>query len=508
MRLLVENGENPLFSPNQPIVSRQPIPIFMINHLLRLGVVLWAFATVTITQGADVVSIWGGARGTVILKSDGTVWTWGANYYGKLGLGDTNPVRSAAPVEVHGPGNISYLNSITAIMGCEMHNLALKADGTLWAWGQNAYGQLGNGATNDSYLPVQVGLLATPPLTTVTKLGGRPYFTLAVKADGTLWAWGMNRYGQMGNGTVNPLTGPQVTIPVLVNNSSPGGPLNNPLQVTCGYQFGAALTTNGTVWTWGSGSHGELGNGTTGSSYTPAQVPGLTNITALSGGWFHLLALKSDGTVWAWGNNSNGELGDGTAVNRSSPVQVLNVSNIVTVSGGDSHSSALKADGTAWKWGLNDLGELGNGTTNATANPFPAPILTDTFGAPFTNLVRLSARDYHNIAVKADGSVWMWGANDQGQCGNGITNATWQPTPVVGLGARTPQFLNVTPSAQPGYADLTWTSATGEYFSVQSTTNLAQGFTTTLQSNLLATPPQNLLTLPATNHQIYYRLKF
>jgi alpha-tubulin suppressor-like RCC1 family protein len=268
------------------------------------------------------------------------------------------------------------------------------------------------------------------------------------------------------------------------------------------------LTTNGTVWTWGSGSHGELGNGTTGSSYTPAQVPGLTNITALSGGWFHLLALKSDGTVWAWGNNSNGELGDGTAVNRSSPVQVLNVSNIVTVSGGDSHSSALKADGTAWKWGLNDLGELGNGTTNATANPFPAPILTDTFGAPFTNLVRLSARDYHNIAVKADGSVWMWGANDQGQCGNGITNATWQPTPVVGLGARTPQFLNVTPSAQPGYADLTWTSATGEYFSVQSTTNLAQGFTTTLQSNLLATPPQNLLTLPATNHQIYYRLKF
>ena len=122
----------------------------------------------------------------------------------------------------------------------------------------------------------------------------------------------------MGNGTVNPLSGPQVTVPVLVSNSSPGGAINSPQQVTCGYQFGAALTTNGTVWTWGSGSHGELGNGTTGSSYSPAQVPGLTNITAISAGWFHILALKSDGTVWAWGNNSNGELGDGTTSNRSS----------------------------------------------------------------------------------------------------------------------------------------------------------------------------------------------
>jgi hypothetical protein len=462
------------------------------------------FALVSIAHGADVVSIWGGARGTVILKSDGTVWTWGANFDGKLGIGSTDPVLMSVPVEVHGAGNASYLNSVQSIMGCEMHNVALKSDGTLWSWGWNVFGQLGNGTTNDSYTPIQTGLGSVPPLTSVIKLGGRPYFTLAEKSDGTIWAWGMNKYGQMGNGTVSPM----VIVPGLVSNSAPGGAINNALQITCGYQFGAALATNGTVWTWGSGSHGELGNGTTGSSHTPTQVPGLTNITAISAGWFQILALKSDGTVWAWGNNSYGELGDGTTFNRSNAVQVLNVSNIVSVSGGDDHSSALTADGTVWKWGRNDVGELGNGTTNAIANPLPAKILADTFGNSFSNIVMVSARDYHNIAVKADGSVWMWGANDQGQCGNGTTNATWLPTPVSGLPARVGLPLNVAAGAQPGYANLSWPSATGEYFTVQYSTNLADGFTSTLQSNILATPPSNQVTVPMTNDHCYYWLKF
>lgn len=459
-------------------------------------------------RGTDVVSVWGGARATVVLKSDGTVWTWGGNGFGKLGIGDTNLVRVDVPVEVHGPGNTGYLNSVKAIMGGETHNVALKSDGTVWSWGMNAFGQLGNSTTNDAWSPVQTGLGAIPPLTSVVKLGGRPYFTLAVKSDGTIWAWGMNRYGQMGNGTVNPLSGPQVTVPVLVSNSLPGGPINNPLQITCGYQFSAALATNGTVWTWGSGGHGELGQGSSLiTSYYPAQVPGLTNIIRISAGWFHILALKSDGTVWVWGNNSNGELGDGTIVGRWNPVQALNLTNIVAVSGGDSHSSALASEGTIWKWGLNDVGELGNGTTNATANPTPARILTDTFGNPFTNVVIMAARDYHNIAVKADGSVWMWGANDQGQCGDGTTNNVWQPTPVVGLGPRTGLPLNLTVS-RPGFVDLSWSSSTGQYFNLEYTTDLAFGPNSTLLTNILATPPTNVVTVPMTQPSTVFRLRF
>jgi alpha-tubulin suppressor-like RCC1 family protein len=459
-------------------------------------------------QGADMVSVWGGARGTIVLKSDGTVWTWGSNGSGKLGIGETNTVRMDLPVEVHGAGNSSFLNSVKAVMGCEMHNVALKSDGTVWTWGMNAFGQLGNGTTNNASTPVQAGLGATPPLTSVVKLGGRPYFTLAVKSNGTVWAWGMNRYGQMGNGTVNPLGGPQVTVPVLVSNSFPGGPINNPLQVTCGYQFGAALATNGTVWTWGGGTHGELGQGvSTNSNYYPAQVPGLTNIISISAGWFHILALKADGTVWSWGNNSNGELGDGSTVSRWTAAPVLNVTNAVAVSGGDSHSSALAADGTIWKWGLNDLGELGNGTTNAAANPIPAKILTDKFGDAFTDIVMMAARDYHNIAVKADGSAWMWGANDQGQCGVGNTNNVWQPSPVVGLGARVGLPLNLTFS-QPGFVDLSWSSATGQFFNLEYSTDLTTGFGITLLTNILATPPTNVVTVPMTERYAVFRLRF
>jgi len=461
---------------------------------------------------ADVVSIWGGARGTVILKSDGTVWTWGSDAFGKLGI-NTTTGRSLVPVEVRGAGNIDYLHSVTAIMGGETHNMAVKSDGTLWSWGYNFVGELGDGTTNDAAIPIQVGVNSVPPLIGVTKLGGRTYFSLAVKSDGTIWGWGMNSSGQMGNGTM----GANVLTPVMVSNSQPGQAVNNPLQVSCGYTYGVALLTNGTVWTWGTGGHGELGAGTNTQSLLPIQVPGLSNITAVSSGWKHTLALRSDGTVWAWGLNSHGELGDGTAINRSNVVQVLNVSNIVMVSGGDYNSIALRSDGTVWKWGLNDVGELGLGTNDNVgggpgvdllSHPFPMQVTLDKFGNGFSNVVKVSNRDYHNMALKADGSLWMWGANDQGQCGDGTTNDVYRPSPVIGLGARVALPLSMRSSVQPGAVDLSWSSAAGEYFTIESTTNLLNGFTTVEQSDISATPPRNVVTVPAINGNRYYRLRF
>jgi alpha-tubulin suppressor-like RCC1 family protein len=409
---------------------------------------------------------------------------------------------------VHGIGDVDYLHSISAIMGGEAHNVALKSDGTVWAWGLNFVGQLGNGTTNDSSLPVQVGLGSTPPLTSVTKLGGRTYFSLAVKSDGTIWGWGMNWNGQVGNGTTNASGTQQVLNPLQVTNSQPGGVVNNPVQVSCGYTYGVALLTNGTVWTWGTGPFGELGNGTTGHSDIPVQVTGLSNVIAVSSGWKHILALKSDGTVWAWGKNLSGELGDGTTISKSNSVQVLNVSNIVAVSGGDYNSVALRADGSVWKWGLNDVGELGIGSADTNSHPLAAPVTLDNFGGGFSNVVMVSNRDYHNIAVKADGSVWMWGANDQGQCGVGNTNALYRPAPVIGLGPRVGLPLNVQKSLQPGFANLSWSSATGEYFTLEFAPNLTVGFTGVIQSNILATPPANRVTVPMTNSSGHYRLRF
>jgi len=483
------------------------------KYRMQIATALLIFLLASAARSADVVSIWGGARGTIILKSDGTVWTWGANFNGKLGVGldQATLVRTSVPVEVHGPGNVGYLNSIIAVMGGEIHNVALKSDGTVWAWGWNAFGQLGDGTTNDAYAPVRVGLGSVPPLASVTKLGGRTYWSLAIKSDGTVWAWGMNQGGQLGNGSANPLSGPQVLSPVQVNDSQAGGHIHGALQVSCGYTYGVALATNGTVWTWGTGPNGELGNGTTGSSYTPVPVAGLSNVVTISSGWKHILALKSDGTVWAWGKNLNGELGDGTTANRSNAVQVLNLTNITAVSGGDYNSAALQYNGTVWKWGLNDVGELGNGTadgTTAASHPVPSLVPVDKFGAGFSNVVMVAARDYQNIAVKADGSVWMWGANDQGQCGDGTTNDDWRPVPVVGLGARVALPLNLQRSAQPGSVDLSWKCATGEYFSIEYSTNLAKGFSGALLSNILATPPLNTVTVPMTNVSYFYRLRF
>ena len=143
---------------------------------------------------AEVTSIWGGARSTIVLKSDGTVWTWGANFAGKLGVGQssTNLGRVLVPAEVHGAGDVAFLNSVKAIMGGEVHNVALQSDGTVWAWGNNMFGQLGNGSTNEAHTPVQVSVLHS-----VTALGGRGYHTLALEADGSVWGWGWNSMGEL-----------------------------------------------------------------------------------------------------------------------------------------------------------------------------------------------------------------------------------------------------------------------------------------------------------------------
>jgi alpha-tubulin suppressor-like RCC1 family protein len=456
-----------------------------------------------VVYGADVISMWGGGRHTIVLKSDGTVWNWGSNLGGELGTGPATTNHALAPVEVHGSGDIDFLHSISAIMGGEAHNVALKSDGTVWTWGYNGMGQLGDGTTNNEALPVPAGLNAVPPLTTVTKLGGRTYWNLAVKSDGSMWAWGMGQSGQMGNGgTTNCLN------PVRVGNSQPGGAVNSPRQVSCGFTYGVALLTNGTVWTWGTGGSGELGNGANSQNYVPTQIPVLSNITAISTGWKHTIALKADGTVWAWGKNQGGEVGDGTTANRSNAVQVLNLSNIVAVSGGDYNSIALRSDGTVWKWGGNQQGELGIGSADTDAHPFPAQVTLDIFGAGFSNVVMVANRDYHNIAVKADGSVWQWGANDQGQCGVGTTNDVYRPAPVIGMGTRVPRPLNINGSGQPGSIDLSWSSATGEYFTIEYATNLANGFSGVWQANVLATPPANVVTVGGTNGNRYYRLKF
>jgi alpha-tubulin suppressor-like RCC1 family protein len=456
--------------------------------MLATAVLLFALPGSGYTAPA-VDSIWGGARGTVVKKSDGTVWTWGANFGGKLGVGasSTNLPRIIVPTEVHDQSDAGFFNSVTAIMGGEVHNVALKSDGTVWAWGANIFGLLGNGTTNEAHNPVQ-----TIGLSNIVSLGGRGYHTLAVDAVGRIWGWGWNAAGELGNGNSNP-----TLVPVQVIG------LTNPAVVSAGYKFSIALMPDGYVFQWG---HGRV----IANNLAPIQTPGLSNVIAISAGWDHALALRSDHTVWAWGQNGVGEIGDGTTNNRPNPVQVIGLSNIVAVSGGDWHSSALSADGTVWKWGRNDVGQLGNGAADGAGNylphTLPAKIRLDNNGVPFTNIVTVAARDWHNIAFKADGSVWQWGANDQRQCGDNTQIDRWRPVQVSGLGPRVGLPLRIQPTAQAGQLALTWTSAAGEFFNIEYATNLSAGFITTL-TNVQATPPLNTVTVPATGTG-FYRLRF
>ncbi|MCL2047828.1 MAG: hypothetical protein FWG87_03780 [Defluviitaleaceae bacterium] len=332
----------------------------------------------------------------------------------------------------------------------EAHTVALKSDGTVWAWGSNASGQLGTGTTANSSTPVQVTDLAD----VIAVSAARGQYTVAVKADGTVWAWGNNDAGQLGDGTTI-----RKTTPVQVVD------LTGVVAVSAGNGHTVALKADGTVWAWGNNGNGQLGDGTTTTSYTPVQVKGLTGVIAISTGSGFTVALKADGTVWAWGSNNSGQLGDGTPTQRHEPVQatavsgvtvvsagsgftvasksdgtvwasnqVVGLTDVTTVSAGREYAVALKSDGTAWAWGRNYYGEHGNGATGTSTTPVQVVDLT--------GFTAVSAGTVHTVALKADGTVWGWGYNNSGQLGNGGT-AVNNTTPVQTLGEGGEGFLNL-----------------------------------------------------------------
>nr|WP_269456777.1 Ig-like domain-containing protein [Thermanaeromonas toyohensis] len=361
-----------------------------------------------------------GTYHSLALKSDGTVWAWGQNSYGQLGDGTTT--NRYTPVQVQG------LSDVVAVAAGGGHSLALKSDGTVWAWGANNYGQLGDGTTANRYTPVQVqGLSGVVAI--AAALGSH---SLALKSDGTVWAWGYNYYGQLGDGTTtNRYT------PVQVQG------LSNVVAIAAGGSYSLALKSDGTVCAWGYNGQGQLGDGTTTNRYTPVQVQNQnlqSSVVAIATHGNHSLALKSDGTVWAWGANAYGQLGDGTTTNRLTPVQVWNLSGVVAIAGGGNHSLALKSDGTVWAWGYNGAGQLGDGTTISRYTPVQVQGLS--------GVVAVAGGSNHSLALKSDGTVWAWGQNGYGQLGDGTTTNRTTPVQVLNLNLG-PWITSITVTPSP-----------------------------------------------------------
>jgi alpha-tubulin suppressor-like RCC1 family protein len=369
---------------------------------------------------SNVVAMAGGFQHSVALRSDGTLWAWGRNFAGELGDGNA-PNNSSLPVQVSG------LTNMVALSTNGNHTLALRADGTVWAWGYNANGQLGNGTSSYQRFPGQVS-----GLTGVVALSTGANHSIAVRADGTIWTWGWNYHGQLGNGTVG---GNQLTAQMV-----PG--LTDMVAVAGGYNTSIAVRSNGTLRTWGYNSKGQLADGTYVNRASPVIPIGLSNAVTsrINAGVFHSLWLAPDGTVRAWGANSYGQLGDGSFTQRTTGVTVPNLNRVVGLSGGVRHSVVVRGDGTVRTWGDNAYGQLGTG-----AGPSPQP---NHVAVPsLANMVAVSAGYYHTLALRADGTVWSWGFNSGGQLGDGTNTHRTTPVAVLGLS-------NVVAVAAGGYHSL------------------------------------------------------
>ncbi|MFY0524625.1 RCC1 domain-containing protein [Archangium gephyra] len=344
-------------------------------------------------SGAKATSVASGSMHSLALRADGTLWGWGDNYSSQLGAG-ASPYVSTLPVQA------TILSGVKSVHATSDSSLALRTDGTVWAWGGNSTGVLGNGTTTASATPVRVS-----GLTGVTALAAGRSHVLALRGDGTVWAWGANGSGQLGNGTrINR------TLPVRV------GTLTGVTALAAGRRHSLVLKSDGTVWTWGDNSHGCLGNGTTNSSSVPIKVAAMAGVTSIAAGDSFSLAIRGTRELWAWGG---GPLGDAPWSSHPTPARtyVWN-SGTFSVFAGPTHAVALeRTQGTPWTWG--DFGFQAN-CASSTVNygAIPAPILG------LTGVSGVSIGERYAEAFLTDGTVWGWGdgffqkGTDQGGTGS------------------------------------------------------------------------------------------
>jgi alpha-tubulin suppressor-like RCC1 family protein len=313
------------------------------------------------------------------LRRDGTVWTWGDGDSGQLGNGQWT--NSDAPVQASGLSNVVAI----AVPSAGDYDLALDANGKVWSWGNNGYGQLGR--HDELYLNTNIPVVI-PGLSNIVAIAGGSGHAIALRSDGTVWAWGDNTYGDLGNGTN---TQRDYAAPVLG--------LTNAIAIASGDFHCFALCSDGRVWGWGLNEVDELGIGNENDQATPILISGLTNAVALAGGYYHSIALLSNGTIRAWGDNLFGEIGD---ISSSTPVPVPGLSNIVSIACGQIHNLFIDKNGNLFAWGNDADGQFGDGGTD---DGNTAPYLLTTV----SNVTAIAGGAESSIISTGNGNIYTFG---------------------------------------------------------------------------------------------------
>lgn len=365
-------------------------------------------AKMTVTK--PYLGVSGGLEHTLAIKQDGTLFAWGRNQTGQLG--DGTFLDRTTPTAI---GTSKIWKKVVA---GDYHAIGLRTDGTLWAWGRNLNGQLGTGNSASTNVPVPVGTEAD-----WVDVAAGTYHSAAVKSDGTVWTWGRNTVGQLGLGDNVDRFDPQKVVTAT----------NTWVAVAAGADHTVVLNASGALWGWGNNFSGQLGLGTNTNTLSPMAVvdpnaaavaagASPTRWSAVAAGGAHTLAIQTNGRLYAWGSNLKGQLGNGLGVDSNVPTRVGTDGDWASVSAGREHSAATRIGGTLWVWGGNGDAQLGNGT-------FTSQVVPSQVGSS-ANWAKVGTGPFTTFAVATDGLLWGWGRNAEGQQGNGTVGAAVS-SPVV-----------------------------------------------------------------------------
>ena len=422
------------------------------------------FSPTQIEVNSKWIVIEAGADYAMAIKSDGTLFTWGKNQRGQLGNNTTINANAPVPVSSAMPW-IGISCGQSGASGNVQHSIGLKADGSVWTWGDNTLGALGNtqNSTQTTLVPTpifpivnnivavetgngvsyirdaagqvyaagtditgaigntapQSGSESFIPISVVpvswSSISAGQNLTLALKSDGTIWLWGSNSSGQLGNGTLSP---------TIVTTATQIGTANNWKMITAGADHVMAINALGELYAWGGNGSGQLGNGATSASVlSPILIPSTVPWISVSGGDSFSLGVKANGTLWSWGSNSTAQLGKGNISNvvaNLSPSQIGTETNWVFANAGKVSGAAVKADGTLWMWGDNSFGQLGKGNNNSGSQNYTPAMVS---GGDWTCIGHGSG-SVHVVALKSNGTLWSWGRNNEGQLGNGTNTVS------------------------------------------------------------------------------------